>query len=156
MAISQLIRFLSGANQLARLDTATAFPGEVIAPEQFKYHRILVRAGKIGAFVGMLFGIWVGYELYTHPDRPDQDGGQIVMIFVLAPLMMIVVGILGGVSWAGILMPGTFFSGPVGAHWMKLSGAKSPGSVRLVAATTLFLTIGLLIFFLICAWLGKV
>lgn len=154
MALSQLINFLGGARRLAKLDPTTAFPNE--APEQAQCHRTLVRAGKAGAVIGALFGIWVGYELYLHPDKPDFDGRSIMMTFVFAPLMMVAAGMLSGVSWAGLFMPGTFFSSSIGAHWMKLCGTKGAKSTRLTAAITALLATGIFIFFPICVWLGKI
>lgn len=154
MALSQLINFLSGASRLAKLDPTTAFPGE--APEQAQCHRTLVRAGKAGAVVGAIFGVWVSYELYLHPDKADLDGRSIMMTFVLAPLMMVAAGMLAGVSWAGLFMPGTFFSSSIGGHWMKLCGTKGANSTRLTAAATALLATGVFIFFPICVWLGKV
>jgi uncharacterized membrane protein len=154
MAITQLINFISGATRLAKLDTTTAFPGE--APEQLQYHRILVRAGKVGVIVGVIFGVWMSYELYLHPESPDPNGQSIMMTFVVAPLIMVIVGMLGGVSWTGLFVPGTFFSGSVGVHWMKLCGTKGPKSTRLAAAITALLTTGVFIFSPICVWLGKI
>lgn len=154
MALGQLINFLRGAGQLAKVDPATAFPDEAL--EQAQCHRILVRAGKAGAVVVAIFGGWVGYELYLHPDQPNPDGRSIMMTFVLAPLMMLAAGMLAGVSWAGLFMPGTFFSSSIGAHWMKLCGTKGATSTRLTAAITALLATGVFIFFPICVWLGKV
>jgi len=156
MALSQLISFLSEAGRLAKMDPDTAFPGETVTPDQVGCHRLLVRAGKIGAGLGAVFGAWMGYELYLHPDSASPDGRQVMMVFVLAPLMMVVVGILCGLSWAGLFLPGAFYNGPVGAHWMKLAGTKRPGSTRLVVAIVALLTTGWIVFFPICVWLGKV
>jgi hypothetical protein len=156
MAISQLLNILNGARKLAKLDPATAFPGEVITEEDIKHHQILVRAGKIGAFIGVVFGTWVGYELYLHPHSPTRDARSLMMTFVFAPLMMVAVGMLGGVSWAGVFVPSAFFSGPIGAHWMKLCGTKGSKSTRFVAALSSLLTTGVFIFVPICVRLGKV
>lgn len=154
MALSQLINFLDGASRLAKLDPTTAFPD--VAPDQVRCHRALVRAGKVGAVFGAIFGIWVSYELYLHPNDADSGVRSIMMGFVLAPLIMVAAGILGGVSWAGLFLPGTFFNGSIGAHWMKVCGTKRSKSTRLVAAIAALLTTGLFIFLPICAWLGKV
>jgi hypothetical protein len=78
------------------------------------------------------------------------------MAFVIGPLMMVVVGMLGGVSWTSIFVPSVFFRGPVGTHWMKLCGTKGPRSTRLVAILASLLTVGLVVFFAICVKLGKV
>jgi hypothetical protein len=156
MAIGQLLKFIGGARQLAKLDPATAFPGQTITSDQLRCHRILIRAGVAGALVGALFGIWFGIELYLHPDTSSPDGGTMLMAFVAAPLMTVVGGILGGVSWAGVFLPTAFFNGPLGAHWMKFSGARGPTSARVVAAITAMLAIGLLLFLCICVRLGKI
>jgi hypothetical protein len=76
-------------------------------------------------------------------------------MMVAAPLM-VAAGVLAGVSWAGLFMPGTFFNSSIGAHWMKLCGTKGATSTRLTAAITALLATGIFIFFPICVWLGKV
>jgi hypothetical protein len=156
MAISQLFKFLGGAYQLAKLDAARAFPGETIAPEDLRYHRLLVSAGKVGAAIGALAGVWVGYELYMHPDGSNRDAGSMMMAVVFAPLMMVAAGLLSGVSWVGLFAPNAFLRSRIGRHWMKLCGTKSAVAARIVAALTSLLTSGLFVFFPICAWLGKV
>lgn len=51
-------------------------------------------------------------------------GRSIMMTFVFAPLMMLAAGMLAGVSWAGLFLPGTFFNSSIGTRWMKLCGTK--------------------------------
>ena len=125
MALSRLINFLSGATRLAKLDPATAFPDKRRTGAMSSNPRPC-RQGRRRR--GAIFGVWISHELYLHPDTAEPDGRSIMMTFVLAPLMMLAAGMLAGVSWAGLFMPGTFFSSSTGAHWMKLCGTKGATS----------------------------
>jgi hypothetical protein len=155
MAIYRLIKIFRAAAEYAKLDPAKQWPVGCASPDQYRHHNIIVMCGKVGAAIGLLAGIAVAFELYSHPRHPTLESEDILKI-VLTPFLATAGGILGGACWAGVFAPDSFINSPAGAYWAALIRAKSPATARAKALLIALLVTAFFVFFAICVVIGKV
>ena len=126
MALSPLLDFLKAATGFIRPDaTAVDEAGEssVVAA---RYHRRIVVIAGVCGLIAAIAG--VTGALMAPPNEKEMK------MFLMAPLLSGIAGILEGVAVTCLLAPQAFLVGPVGQKWMSLIGTKSVLGARITCA----------------------
>ncbi len=142
MALRQLLDFLKGAVDYAKVDQAE-MGGDPESLEDVAYHKRVVGLGGAFGVLGLVVGIFSWVPELVAEVEGDMAGSRF-QAYLIAPLMGTIAGILLGVSVACLFAPARFFRSPLGDRLLTFVGSQNVVFARGAASVVGLLMGGLL------------
>jgi hypothetical protein len=123
------------------------------SPNQGNFDRKIILFGAVGGTIGFLNGVAnsiAAWQVMLKEPHPDTS------IALIMPFLQAAAGILGGACWTGAFAPDEFLTGPAGAKWMRVVGARRPRDGRFISLLFALLCTAFIIGMWVCVAIGRV